>query len=39
MNSYDKIMWSKIIIPFREVLIDLPEKSDEPSLGYLGKLG
>ena len=22
MNSYDKIMWGKIIIPFQEVLID-----------------
>ena len=30
MNSYDKIMWGKIIIPFQEVLIDLPETPDEP---------
>ena len=30
MNSYDKIMWGKIIIPCQEVLIDLPETPDEP---------
>ena len=30
MNSYDKIMWGKIIIPFQEVLMDLAETSDEP---------
>ena len=30
MNSYDKIMLGKIIIPFQEVLIDLPETLDEP---------
>ena len=30
MNSYDKIMWGKIIILFQEVLMDLAETSDEP---------
>ena len=37
MNSYDKIMWGKIIIPFQEVLIDLPETPDEPMRIFVRK--
>ena len=30
MNSYDKIMWGKIIMLFQEFLLDLPKTPDEP---------
>ena len=30
MNTYDKIIWGKIIMLFQEVFIDLPKTPDEP---------